>query len=84
IMASNAMQGFTGWMQQNPTLAKALGTGLLVIAAGLVAIGGLLLVFSPLILSMLSLRLMMVTLGVQGSALSFVFKMLISPFKALG
>lgn len=84
IMASNAMQTFTGWMQQNPTLAKALGTGLLVIAAGLVAIGGLLLVFSPLILSMLSLRLMMVTLGVQGSALSFVFKMLTSPFKALG
>ena len=47
-MASNAMQTFTGWMQQNPTLAKALGTGLLVIAAGLVAIGGLLLVFSRL------------------------------------
>lgn len=84
IMASNAMQSFTGWMQQNPTLAKALGTGLLLIAGGLVAIGGLLLVFSPLILSMLSLRLMMVTLGVQGSALSFVFKMLTSPFKALG
>ncbi|MEO3701749.1 phage tail tape measure protein, partial [Acinetobacter ursingii] len=84
IMASNAMQTFTGWMQQNPTLAKALGTGLLVIAAGLVAIGGLLLVFSPLILSMLSLRLMMATIGVQGSALSFVFKMLTSPFKALG
>ncbi|HEM7785395.1 TPA: phage tail tape measure protein [Acinetobacter baumannii] len=84
IMASNAMQTFTGWMQQNPTLAKALGTGLLVIAAGLVAIGGLLLVFSPLILSMLSLRLMMATLGVQGGALSFVFKMLTSPFKALG
>lgn len=84
IMASNAMQGFTGWMQQNPTLAKAFGTGLLLIAGGLVAIGGLLLIFSPLILSMLSLRLMMVTLGVQGSALSFVFKMLTSPFKALG
>ncbi|WP_238796906.1 phage tail tape measure protein [Acinetobacter pittii] len=84
VVASNALQGFTGWMQQNPTLAKALGTGLLVIAGGLVAIGGLLLVFSPLILSMLSLRLMMVTLGVQGSALSFVFKMLTSPFKALG
>ncbi len=84
VMATNAMQGFTGWMQQNPTLAKALGTGLLLIAGGLVAIGGLLLVFSPLILSMLSLRLMMVTLGVQGSALSFVFKMLTSPFKALG
>ncbi|MDU5499502.1 MAG: phage tail tape measure protein, partial [Acinetobacter baumannii] len=46
IMASNAMQGFTGWMQQNPTLAKALGTGLLLIAGGLVAIGGLLLIFS--------------------------------------
>ncbi len=84
VMASNALQGFTGWMQQNPTLAKALGTGLLIIAGGLVAIGGLLLVFSPLILSMLSLRLMMATLGVQGSALSFVFKMLTSPFKALG
>ncbi|MEN8332042.1 phage tail tape measure protein [Acinetobacter baumannii] len=84
VLASSALQGFTGWMQQNPTLAKALGTGLLLIAGGLVAIGGLLLVFSPLILSMLSLRLMMVTLGVQGSALSFVFKMLTSPFKALG
>ncbi|WJI01148.1 MULTISPECIES: phage tail tape measure protein [Acinetobacter] len=84
IMASNAMQTFTGWMQQNPTLAKALGSGLLVIAGGLVALGGLLLVFSPLILSMLSLRLAMVTLGVQGSALSFAFKMLMSPFKALG
>ncbi|SSQ71553.1 phage tail tape measure protein [Acinetobacter baumannii] len=84
VMASSALQGFTGWMQQNPTLAKALGTGLLLIAGGLVAIGGLLLIFSPLILSMLSLRLIMVTLGVQGSALSFVFKMLTSPFKALG
>lgn len=84
IMASNAMQSFTGWMQQNPTLAKAFGTGLLVIAAGLVGIGGLLLIFSPLILSMLSLRLMMATLGVQGSALSFVFKMLTSPLKLLG
>ncbi|PZT84645.1 MAG: phage tail tape measure protein [Acinetobacter sp.] len=83
IMASNAMQGFTGWMQQNPMLAKALGTGLLVIAAGLVAIGGLLLVFSPLILSMLSLRLMMVTLGVQGSALSFALRMLVMPFSLL-
>lgn len=83
IMASNAMQGFTGWMQQNPTLAKALGTGLLVIAAGLVAIGGLLLIFSPLILSMLSLRLMMVTLGVQGSALSFALRMLVMPFSLL-
>ena len=83
IMASNAMQTFTGWMQQNPTLAKALGTGLLVIAAGLVAIGGLLLIFSPLILSMLSLRLMMVTLGVQGSALSFALRMLVMPFSLL-
>ncbi|MCU4357377.1 MULTISPECIES: phage tail tape measure protein [Acinetobacter] len=83
VMATNAMQGFTGWMQQNPTLAKALGTGLLLIAGGLVAIGGLLLVFSPLILSMLSLRLMMVTLGVQGSALSFAFRLLLSPFSLL-
>ncbi|WP_151825902.1 phage tail tape measure protein [Acinetobacter junii] len=83
VMASNALQGFTGWMQQNPTLAKALGTGLLIIAGGLVAIGGLLLVFSPLILSMLSLRLMMATLGVQGSALGFVFRLLLSPFSLL-
>ncbi|KCX14334.1 MULTISPECIES: phage tail tape measure protein [Acinetobacter] len=83
VMATNAMQGFTGWMQQNPTLAKALGTGLLLIAGGLVAIGGLLLVFSPLILSMLSLRLMMVTLGVQGSALSFAFRLLLSLFSLL-
>ncbi|MCU4561627.1 phage tail tape measure protein [Acinetobacter pittii] len=83
VMASNALQGFTGWMQQNPTLAKALGTGLLLIAGGLVAIGGLLLVFSPLILSMLSLRLMMVTLGVQGNALSFAFRLLLSPFSLL-
>ncbi|MDN4021513.1 phage tail tape measure protein [Acinetobacter pittii] len=83
VMASSALQGFTGWMQQNPTLAKALGTGLLIIAGGLVAIGGLLLVFSPLILSMLSLRLMMATLGVQGSALSFAFRLLLSPFSLL-
>lgn len=82
-LATGAMQNFTLWMQQNPTLAKALGTGLLVIAAGLVAIGGLLLVFSPLILSMLSLRLMMVTLGVQGSALSFALRMLVMPFSLL-
>lgn len=83
VLASSALQGFTGWMQQNPTLAKALGTGLLLIAGGLVAIGGLLLVFSPLILSMLSLRLMMVTLGIQGSALSFAFRLLLSPFSLL-
>ncbi|MFW2000697.1 phage tail tape measure protein [Acinetobacter ursingii] len=82
-LATGAMQNFTLWMQQNPTLAKALGTGLLVIAAGLVAIGGLLLVFSPLILSMLSLRLMMVTLGIQGSALSFALRMLVMPFSLL-
>ncbi|WVZ31398.1 phage tail tape measure protein [Acinetobacter baumannii] len=83
VLASSALQGFTGWMQQNPTLAKALGTGLLVIAGGLVAIGALLLVFSPLILSMLSLRLMMATLGVQGSALGFAFRLLLSPFSLL-
>lgn len=84
VMASNAMQSFTGWMQQNPTLAKALGVGLLVVAGGLVAIGGLVVVFSPLILSMLSLRLMMATLGVQGSALSFVLKLLTTPLQWLG
>lgn len=84
IMAANAMQGFTTWMQKNPALASMLGKGLLVIAAGLIAIGGLLVVFSPLILGMLSLRLMMVTLGVQGSTLSFVLKMLTSPFKMIG
>lgn len=84
VMASNAMESFTGWMKQNPTLAKALGTGLLIIAGGLVAIGGLLVIFSPLILGMLSLRLMMATLGVKGSALGFVFKMLTTPFKMVG
>ncbi|MEB3754702.1 phage tail tape measure protein [Acinetobacter sp. MD2(2019)] len=83
MMASSAMQAFTGWMQKNPTLAKVFGTGLLVIAGGLLAIGGLLLVFSPIILSMLSLRMVMATLGVQGNALGFVLKMLISPFQWL-
>ncbi|KAA8734905.1 phage tail tape measure protein [Acinetobacter qingfengensis] len=73
IMAANAMQGFTTWMQKNPTLAKAFGTGLLVIAAGLIAIGGLLVVFSPLILGILSLRLVMKTLGVEGGILTKIF-----------
>lgn len=82
--ATKALQGFTHWMQQNPALANLLGKGLLVVAAGLIAIGGILVIFSPLILGMLSLRLMMVTLGAQGTALSFVMRMLVSPFKMIG
>ena len=59
--ATVALQGFNGWMERNPTLAKMLGVGLLGIAASLIVIGGALAVFSPLILGMLSLRLMMAT-----------------------
>lgn len=78
-VATSALKNFNMWMQQNPTLAKMLGAGLLVIATSLVAIGGALVVFSPLILSMLSLRLMMATVGATGSSLGFVFKMLSGP-----
>ena len=59
--ATVALQGFNGWMERNPTLAKMLGVGLLGIAASLIVIGGALAVFSPLILGMLSFRLVMAT-----------------------
>lgn len=57
--ATEALQGFNGWMERNPALAKMLGVGVLGIAASLIVIGGTLAVFSPLILGMLSLRLIM-------------------------
>ncbi|MBK0062611.1 MULTISPECIES: phage tail tape measure protein [unclassified Acinetobacter] len=82
-IATNALKGFNTWMQQNPALAKMLGAGLLVLATSLMAIGGALVVFSPLILSMLSLRLMMATVGAQGSSLGFAFKLLTSPLGLL-
>jgi ferritin-like metal-binding protein YciE len=75
IIATDALKGFTGWMQSNPKLAKLLGVGLLSIAIGLVAIGGALVVFSPLILAMLSFRLMMATVGTQGGILARVFSL---------
>lgn len=83
-MATGAMQAFSGWMQQNPTLAKIMGVGLLGIATSLIVIGGALAVFSPLILGMLSLRLIMASTTGAGSALSFMFKGLISPVKWIG
>ncbi|MEN3968654.1 phage tail tape measure protein [Acinetobacter sp. BWR-L5] len=72
-IATDALKGFTGWMEKNPTLAKALGIGLLVIATSLIAIGGALLVFSPLIIGMLSLRLIMTSTATGGTALATVF-----------
>lgn len=72
-IATGALQTFTGWMERNPTLAKALGVGLLGIAASMVVIGGALVVFSPLILSMLSLRLMMASTATGATLLSRVF-----------
>lgn len=83
VMASNAMQVFTGWMQKNPALAKTLGTGLLIAAAGLIAIGGTLVLLSPLLLSLLSLRLVMSTLGIQGNILGRSFSLLAAPFRLL-
>lgn len=72
-IATDALKGFTGWMEKNPTLAKALGIGLLVIATSLIAIGGALLVFSPLIIGMLSLRLIMASTATGGTVLATVF-----------
>lgn len=72
-IATDALKGFTGWMEKNPTLAKALGVGLLVIATSLIAIGGALLVFSPLIIGMLSLRLIMASTATGGTALATAF-----------
>jgi hypothetical protein len=79
-MAAGAFQTFTGWMEKNPTLAKALGVGLLVLAGSLIAIGGALVVFSPLILSMLSLRLIMASTSAGGTALTSVFSKIPSVF----
>ena len=72
-IATDALKGFTGWMEKNPTLAKALGIGLLVIATSLIAIGVALLVFSPLIVGMLSLRLIMASTATGGTALVTAF-----------
>lgn len=82
--ATNELQVFTTWMQKNPTLAKALGIGLVGLAAALVTIGGALVVFSPLLMGLMSLRLIMTSVGATGSVLGFAFKMLLSPFKLLG
>ncbi|WP_111895915.1 phage tail tape measure protein [Acinetobacter sp. MB5] len=84
VMAGDAMQTFTGWMQKNPALAKNLGTGLLVVAAGLVAVGGTLALLSPLILTVLSLRLMLSTLSMTSTAVGMTFRLLLSPVKLLG
>ena len=72
-MATGAMQGFTIWMEKNPTLAKALGAGLVFIAVSLVTIGGALAVFSPLILGMLSLRLVLASTSTAAGLFSRVF-----------
>lgn len=72
-IATDALKGFTGWMERNPTLAKMLGVGLLAIAASLIVIGGALLVFSPLIVGMLSLRLIMASTATGGTALVTAF-----------
>lgn len=74
--ATVALQGFNGWMERNPTLAKMLGVGLLGIAASLVVIGGTLAVFSPLILGMLSFRLVMASASAGGVGLMRVFSVL--------
>ncbi|MBF7687732.1 hypothetical protein [Acinetobacter rathckeae] len=84
VTATNAFKNMTGWMQQNPMLAKVIGVGLVGIATSLIAIGGALVVFSPLIMSMLSLRLVMASLSGSGTAMGFVFKMLMSPLKLFG
>lgn len=82
-LASKAFQGLNSWMQNNPRLAKAVGTGLLIIGVGLVAIGGLVAVFAPLLLGMLSMRFAMTALSGGGSVLGGVMKFLFSPFSKL-
>lgn len=79
-VATGALESFTGWMERNPTLAKALGLGLLGIAASMIVIGGALVVFSPLILSMLSLRLLMASTATSGTLLGRVFSKIPSIF----
>lgn len=76
IVASNAMQGFTLWMEKNPTLAKILGIGLLGLAGTLLTLGALLVVFSPLLLSLASLRLIMATLPALGTGAGQSFGLL--------
>ena len=83
-IATGALQTFTGWMERNPTLAKALGIGLLSIAASMLVIGGALVVFSPLILSMLSLRLILASTTMTGSIFGLMIKGLVSPFRLMG
>ncbi|EKU54483.1 hypothetical protein ACINWC323_3227 [Acinetobacter sp. WC-323] len=82
-MATSAMQTFTGWMDKNPAAAKALGTGLVIVATSLVAIGGALIVLSPLLLGMASLRLVMTSLTMGGSVLVTVFSKLPAVFGLL-
>ena len=79
-MATGAMQGFNGWMERNPTLAKMLGVGLLGVAASLVVIGGALVVFSPLILGIASLRFGLSSLILSGRMSMTVFKALPTVF----
>lgn len=81
--ATVALQGFNGWMERNPTLAKMLGVGLLGIAASLIVIGGALAVFSPLILGMLSLRLMMATFTGSTAVFSRAFSVLPTIFNVV-
>lgn len=82
-VATGALQTFTGWMERNPTLAKALGIGLLGIAASMLVIGGALVVFSPLILSMLSMRLLMASLSSSSKTCALGFKLLSAPLSLL-
>lgn len=78
--ATSALQGFNGWMERNPTLAKMLGVGLLGVAASLVVIGGALAVFSPLILGLFSLRLIMASFTGTTAIFSKVFTLLPTVF----
>ena len=82
-MATSAMQSFTGWMERNPTLAKALGAGLVALAVSMVVIGGALVVFSPLILSLLSMRLIISSLSASGSVFATIFSKFPSIFGLL-
>ena len=81
--ATSALQGFNGWMERNPTLAKMLGVGLLGIAASLIVIGGALAVFSPLILGMLSFRLVMATFTGSTALFSRAFSVLPTIFNVV-
>ena len=82
-VATSALANFTGWMERNPTLAKALGAGLVFIAVSLVAIGGALAIFSPLILGMLSFRLILASTSAGASIFSKVFSKFPSVFGIL-